>query len=310
MRDPLRFATILALATAVLSGVSVFLNKYAVSAINDPVILATTKNGIVALALLLLFFLIKKNSEILHLSLRQWGMLLLIGAIGGSLPFVLFFWGLGQTDAMNAAFIHKTLFLWVLLFGFYFLRERMNSWQLLGIASLFVANIVMIGGFSKFHLSLGELAILGATILWAVENIIAKIVLRDISSTTTALARMFFGTLALLPFFLFSHGASTLTHLTLVQWGWIVLVSILLLGYVLTWYTALKYAPASYVAALLVPSLFVTNFLSAIFITQTITTTLAWGVLLFGFGTILVIAFSRTLPKSTLQKSPNMPALS
>ena len=54
------------------------------------------------------------------------------------------------------------------------------------------------------------------------------------------------------------------------QWGWTLLSSVFLLGYVVTWYTALQYAPAWYVATLLVPATLVTNILTTIFITQTI----------------------------------------
>src|SRR3972149_5145265 len=57
---------------------------------------------------------------------RQWGGLLILGVIGGSIPFLLFFTGLAQASAPSAAFIHKTLFIWVALLAIPFLGERLR----------------------------------------------------------------------------------------------------------------------------------------------------------------------------------------
>ena len=44
--------------------------------------------------------------------------------IGGSVPFVLFFEGLARAEATQAAFIQKTLVVWVALLAVPLLRER------------------------------------------------------------------------------------------------------------------------------------------------------------------------------------------
>ena len=94
-------------------------------------------------------------------------------------------------------------------------------------------------------------------------------------------------------------------NLNAMQWGWTILTSLLLGGYVLAWYTALKYAPATYVAALLVPATLVTNALSAIFITRTMALPQLASSALFILGTVLVIAAAayatRTAPSNELR---------
>ena len=292
-KKTLKIATLLALGTAIISGTNNFLAKIAVTAVKDPIVFTTLKNGIVALLLIGIVLAFHKRSEIQTLSKKQWGKLIAIGLVGGSIPFALFFTGLTQTTAINAALIHKTLFLWVAIMAVPILKERITFLQGSGIVLLFIANIVLIGGFTGFNFNLGELMILGATLFWAVENIIAKIALKDLSSITVASARMVIGSIVLLLLVFYQGNAYFFTGLTSLQWGWTLLTSVLLLGYVLTWYTALKYAPATYVATLLVPSILVTNILSAIFITHTMTGNDVAAAFLFLVGLLLVLSAAK-----------------
>lgn len=287
----MRFATVLALGAALISGANNFLAKIAVTVSNDPIFYTTLKNALVAVFLVGLFIAFRKAKELSRLTKKQYGMLLAIGLIGGSLPFALFFTGLSMTSAVNAALIHKTLFLWVLLFAYPFLKERLSRGQILGIFLIFLGNL-FIGGFTGFALNMGELMILGATILWAAENILAKKVLADVSSVTVAAVRMTLGALILMGFLVVSGRFTPLADIGVVQWGWTLATSALLLGYVLTWYTALKYAPASYVAALLVPATLVTNILSAIFVTHTWNGMQAVSALFYVVGALLLVYYS------------------
>ncbi|MEK9180983.1 MAG: DUF6390 family protein, partial [Patescibacteria group bacterium] len=147
-----------------------------------------------------------------------------------------------------------------------------------------------------FQASRGELLVLMATILWAIENIIAKIVLKDVSASIVAGARMFFGSIVLAAILFWRGGnLGELADFSATQWGWLALTSALLFGYVLTWYGALKHAPATYVAALLVPATLVTNVLSAIFVTHAISGQQFASMLLFGAGTAILILFGRDI---------------
>ena len=287
---PYRYATVLALITAVISGTNNFLTKIAVTAVKDPIVYTTLKNAIVAAFLIGIILMLGKWREIISLTQGQMLRLFAIGAIGGSVPFALFFTGLSQTSALNAGLIHKTLFVWVLLLAVPFLKERFSWMQWVGVCALFAANFV-VGGFKGFNFNIGELMVLGATLLWAVENVIAKKVLKDISSITVAGARMIIGSLILFAVVLGKGSTVPLSTLSFEQWGWTMLTSILLLGYVLAWYTALKYAPATYVAALLVPATLVTNVLSAVFITHTLNGVQLTQMILLTAGALLITMF-------------------
>ena len=287
------YATLLALTTAVISGASNFLNKIAVSSVKDPIVYTTLKNFVVAILLFGLILALNKKTEIASLTKNQIYKLFAIGAIGGSLPFALFFTGLKQTSALNASLIHKTLVLWVILLAVPILKERIAAWQWVGICAVFGANL-LIGGFTDFKFNPGELMILAATILWAIENVIAKTALKDISSITVAAARMIIGSSLLLLFILARGGGSAVFNLNSVQWGWTLLASLLLAGYVIAWYEALKYAPAIYVATLLVPATLVTNVLSSVFITHAFSYEQFLSSALFVTGSALMIYFSKT----------------
>jgi drug/metabolite transporter (DMT)-like permease len=297
-------ATVLALTAALFSGTNNFLTKIAVTAVKNPIVYTTFKNALVAAGLIGIVLALGKWREIRSLNSKQFLKLFAIGAVGGSVPFALYFTGLTMTSAINASLIHSTLFLWVLLLAIPILKERLSLWQWLGIAAIFAAN-TFIGGFSGFKFNVGELMILAATVLWAVENIIAKMALRDISSTTVAAARMFIGSVLLGAYLLVSGSGVPLFNLNATQWGWTLLTSALLLGYVAAWYAALKRAPATYVATLLVPATLVTNVLSAVFITRSFALGDLLNALLYATGTVLVIIFM----KKAAPKGVNAPAL-
>lgn len=291
---------LLALGTALISGASNFIAKISVTVVKDPIIFTTLKNTVVAVFLMGIVLAARRWREIRGLHRGAWLRLSMIGLIGGSIPFALFFTGLTHTTALNASLIHKTLFLWVLLLAVPFLKERMTTGQWLGIAAVAAANL-FVGGFTGFKLNSGELMILAATVLWAIENIIAKITLRDVSSLTVGAARMVFGSIALLALVGFRGGGGVVLHLSSIQWGWTLLSSAFLVGYVLTWYAALQRAPATYVATLLVPATLVTNGLSAIFLTHTFPAVQLMNALLLTTGAFLFIRFSRPAVSATRQ---------
>ena len=285
-------AVILALTAALISGTANFINKFAVAGFDNPVLFTTIKNSLVAIFILGIWLTLKNWSEIKTLRAKHWGQLALIGAVGGALPFALFFTGLAQTTAVNGALIHKTLFLFVACLAIPFLKERLVWPQWLGVALIFAANLV-IGGFTGFKFNLGELLILGATILWAVENIIAKKALAEISSLTVAGSRMIGGAVLLTGYLALVGDLGGAAELSGANWGWILLTAGLLVGYVLTWYTALQRAPATYVAALLVPATLVTNILAAIFTTRAFSFGDLAMTILYAGGIILLIYYSQ-----------------
>jgi len=274
--------------------------KFGVTVVKDPIVFTALKNGLVGLFLIGIVLALKKWPEIKSLNRNQWLKLIAIGVVGGFIPFALFFTGLSKTSAINASLIHKTLFVWVLLLAIPLLKEKVSRGLLVGMALIFGANFI-ISGFQGFKFNTAELMILGATILWAIENIVAKKALKDLSSLTVASARMVFGSIMLLGLVVWQGNISMLSGLNETQWIWTLIASAFLSGYVLTWYTALKHAPATYVATLLVPATLVTNVLSAVFITHSMTELAVISGLFYITGTILAIYFAK---KSESSLSP------
>jgi len=180
----------LILATALISGFSVFLNKYAMTFWDSSSVFATVKNAVVAILLASLFLVYKKIPELAGQSRKNRIRLLAIALVGGSVPFLLFFKGLSMTEASGAALIHKSLFVWVSLLALVFLKEKITVIQMSALGIL-LCGVYLFVSPASFSFGYGEMLILAATLLWAVENVIAKSVLKDVSSLTVAWARMF-----------------------------------------------------------------------------------------------------------------------
>ena len=246
--------------TALISGVSVFINKFGVSGI-DSSVFTFAKNVVVAVLLFSLIFLFKDFSQLKALTKKQWGKLMLIGLVGGSAPFLLFFRGLQLTNAAAASLIQKAMFVFVAVLAVYFLKEKLNKRFFIAAALLLIGNALLIGFVWK-GFGIGDLMILGATMLWAVENIISKHALKEIPSRIVAFGRMFFGSAFILIYLAASGKAILIAALSFSQLAWIGVTSALLLFYVLTWYSGLKHVPATLATMVLLLGSVVTTILS------------------------------------------------
>src|SRR3954470_12054828 len=87
----MRRGVLLALATAAISGLSVYLNAFGVKLVSDAAVYTTAKNGVAALVLVSIALLLGGRREAASLDSRSRTGVLAIAVIGGSVPFVLFF---------------------------------------------------------------------------------------------------------------------------------------------------------------------------------------------------------------------------
>jgi drug/metabolite transporter (DMT)-like permease len=240
----------LALATALISGVSIYLNKFALAAVGDVLLFTTLKNTLVGLSLAAYLLVAGRRLAPFSQSRRQWLGLAALAIVGGSLPFLLFFRGLALASAPSAALIHKSLFLWVALLAAPLLGERPARWTLAGLGLLVLGHLLH-GWPQAWGWGGGESLILLATLLWSVETILARRLLPGLPVAVAAAARMAGGALIMWAYLFAAGGTAGLAALPVVAWGWIVLTSALLLGYVTTWYAALRRAPAVVVTSVL-----------------------------------------------------------
>lgn len=290
-----RAGVLLALATAGLSGVAVFLNASGVRAFGDATVYTTAKNAVAALVLAAVVALGRPLGARLTrpTSGRQWVGLLAVGVIGGSLPFVLFFEGLARATSTQAAFLHKTLVLWVALLAIVLLRERLGIWHWLAIALLVLGQAGLAGGVTT-GLGGGEGMILAATLLWAVEVTVAKRLLHALSSWTLGCARMGLGSVALIAWVLVQGDGAALVSLSAQQWQWVLLTGAILAGYVGTWFAALARAQAVDVTAVLVLAAPITAVIDAVVNGRALAPQAGWlAVLLVGGGLVTWVAWRR-----------------
>jgi drug/metabolite transporter (DMT)-like permease len=232
--------------------VSVFVNASAVRAFGDPVLFTTLKNGVAAIVLVAMAAAVVDRApmRIRRLDPRSLAGLVLLGVIGGSIPFVLFFTGLANASAPAAALIHKTLFLWVALLAVVLLRERLGALQIGALAVLVVAQLMILPA-DGLALTSGEWMIAAATGMWAVEVVVAKRLLARVPSPIAGAARMGIGLVLLLGYVAVTGGLAGVGALGAEQWAWVIVTGGLLSAYVASWYAALRRAPASAVTAIL-----------------------------------------------------------
>ena len=248
--------------TAVVSGFSIFLNGYGVAAWRDAGVSAagytTAKNLLAAVVLgALALAVARRTQRSAPTTTSQRIRLVAVGIIGGAVPFVLFFEGLARASSVQAAFIHKTLVIWVALLAVPLLREKLNAFHVAAIG-LLVAGEAAMTGVDAISIGTGEIMILAATLLWAVEVVIAKTLLRDLAASTVAAARMGIGSIVLVSWTLVSGGGNGITALPPSAWMWVAVTGLALTAYVGTWCLALRRAQAVDVSAVLVIGALVT----------------------------------------------------
>lgn len=248
--------------TAIISGFAIFINQFGVKIFN-PYIFTGLKNLIVAIMLTSLVLILKDLKIFKKLKKKQWFLLISIGLIGGSVPFLLFFKGLSLTGAAKGSFLHKTMFLYVAVFAAVFLKEKIDKRFLFGGLLLIFGNFFFLRKLSP-AINQGDLLVLLATLFWAAENTISKYALRELPGRTVAWGRMFFGSLFIFIFLSFTNQLTLLLQFNWQQISWVVITSIILFGYVMTWYSGLKYIPVSRAAVVLLLGSPITTLLSFI----------------------------------------------
>jgi drug/metabolite transporter (DMT)-like permease len=284
---------ILALGTAIISGISVFVNATAVKAVPDPAVFTTLKNGVAVAVLFLLAMAVVRQAEVREISGRDRSTLAVIGVLGGGVAFLLFFSGLAMASAPTAAFIHKTMFIWVALMAGPFLTERLGPAPVAALGVLLAGQILILPPLG-ITWGLGETLIALATIIWAVEVVLAKRVLGRVRSPIVGVARLGIGLVVLVGFLLVTGRIAGIAELGATGWSWVAVTGVLLAGYVGTWMAALRRAPATEVTSILVLGALITAALTAVsrgVLPEAVTTT---GYLLALLGVVGLVLVRRS----------------
>jgi drug/metabolite transporter (DMT)-like permease len=255
-----------AAVAALVSGVAVFVNGVAVRHFDDATVYTTAKNlwAGVLLAVALAALPMRAVSPPVDEPIRRsaWPWMAVVAVIGGAVPFVLFFEGLAVATSTDAAFIHKTLVVWVAVGASVVLRERLRPAHVVAIALLVVGHVVVNGGINLGGLGRGEALILAATLLWSLEVLVVKRLLATIPAPELATVRMLGGSVVLLAWLAVRGDLAALAGFSAGQWWWIAVTGTTLATFVSIWYRALAAAPATDVTAVLVAGAVVTAVLN------------------------------------------------
>jgi drug/metabolite transporter (DMT)-like permease len=260
------FGLLLVLSTAVISGVSNFVNLYAVQGTNSAAFV-TVRNALVAALLIPLALTVMGAGARVPLRRADWLRLVTIGVIGGGIPFLLFFEGLQLATVsgagVTASFLYRSLFLVAAVLGIVVLHERFH-WRVAVAAILLLGGNLLLLSLTSPIWANGDAYVFGATGLWALEYTLSKRTLRDLPSGTVALGRMGFGAIFL---FLYLGATSQLgaaASLSGMQWEWVVVSAALLTAFVATWYAGLRHVDLGVATAVLVVGFPVTWLLSVL----------------------------------------------
>jgi drug/metabolite transporter (DMT)-like permease len=247
--------TLLAIATAIISGFAIPVNKIFVVGL-DP----TVFTAIRALIIGIIFFILASfQNKFNYKEFKKvpWKYLLAIGIVGGSFAFLLFFTGLKLTTAGRGAFLHKTLPIYIAIFAFLFLKEKISRKQLYALIVMFIGTILIFSAKINpadlwMNPQLGDLLIIGATILWALENVIArKAMIKGESNFVVSFARMFIGAIILFAVVLLVGKLDLLLTLSFQQIINLCISVAILFGYVFCWYWSIKLINVSKASTLL-----------------------------------------------------------
>jgi drug/metabolite transporter (DMT)-like permease len=262
-----RGGLLLALVAAVVSGVAVYVNGQAVSRFPSPTVYTTGKNVIAGIVLIgIALMAVRGSSDPVStresLEQREVVGLAVVACIGGAVPFVLFFEGLSRATSSDAAFIHKTLVVWVAVLAVIFLSERLTLVHVGSVALLVVAQVAIADGVGSLRPGVGEAMILGATLCWSVELIMVKRLVATVPPTIVGASRIAGGAVLLLMWLAVTGRLQSLTSLSSSQWAWLMLTGSILSVFVSVWFAALARAQAIDVASILVLGAVITGVLS------------------------------------------------
>ena len=288
--------------TALISGISIFINQFGVQGI-DSTIFTFTKNIIVSMLLVGILIWFGDFKRLVHLHATEWSQLIFIGLIGGSIPFVLFFRGLQLTGGAVGGFIHKTMFIFVAVLAVVCLKEQLSRRFSIAAITLLVGNFLLLN-ITSFHYNSGMIYVLIATLFWSIENVISKHILKTMEPTILAFGRLFFGSLFILAYMGFTSKIGLLLTLNSVQFSWILITVPFLLLYVVTWYHGLRQIKVTTATSVLLLSSPITTVLSALFTGTAFTVMQALGVLLIVVGILAVMLLSERKLQTSSTANP------
>jgi drug/metabolite transporter (DMT)-like permease len=146
--------------------------------------------------------------------LRRWRLLLAMGFLGAVVYNFTLYAALQDTTSTSAAFVQSLNPAILVLLAMFFLREKINSKQMIGFALSLAGVLVLLskgdwGVLVRADYNRGDLLMLFAVVIWSIYSILSKKA-SDIPPITATAVSTFFSVIILLPFAL-AQGIDTTT---------------------------------------------------------------------------------------------------
>ena len=245
-----RTGYLFAVLNAIISGFAIYINSLGVKMFSDSTLYTTLKNAVVGVALLIPMVLFaRQRAELRRLNPRQWGWLLLLAVIGGSVPYALFFRGLQLTTPVTSSLLNHAQFLIVAVLALVFLRERVGPWVWAALALLLV-GVSFGANVSALRWNEGALLVALSTLFFAAGFVLAKHLLASLSTTTVMAAKMTLGSLFLFAYVGAAGRLGAITSLSTAQWLYVLATGLILLAFTVTAFIALRHATATAATAI------------------------------------------------------------
>ncbi|HHF55480.1 MAG TPA: DMT family transporter [Thermoplasmatales archaeon] len=233
-----------------------------------------------------LLYIAIRDIKKISLPSRYLPPLLYIAFVGTLFADLIYFLALTMVPVINAVIIGHMQPLFIVLFGFFILKESLTRYDYAGMIFMMFSGIFVssrtLSNLLSFHFgSIGDFFVLLATIAWATTAITARKYLRSIFPATIAFYRFLFASI-ILSAYLFLFSRLIISNLYQVIVGIIVGVGTIL------YYEAIHRLKAAQVASLELSSPFFAAFLSFIILHEIITPLQIAGILLLCIGVYLL----------------------
>lgn len=152
---------------------------------------------------LLMWAVVLLRGVVIPGSARIWIGFSVMGLINNVLPFSLIFWGQQHIEAGLASILNSaTAIFGVLTAAIFFADERLTARKLIGVVLGFagVATAMGLEHLQEFNIrSLAQLALIGATICYALASVWGRKMLHDVPPTLSAAGMLTFSALISVP---------------------------------------------------------------------------------------------------------------
>ncbi|MFH0929409.1 MAG: DMT family transporter [Candidatus Aenigmatarchaeota archaeon] len=282
-----KLGILFAIITALVSGIAFVANKSFLVSL-DPTLFTALRTFFVGIGFFFISFYRNKLS-FKKLNTVSWKTLISIGFVAG-LGFLAFFNGLSLTTAGRASFLHKLLPLFITVLAFAFLKEKLKRLQIYSMFVMILGTYLLSSSAITFDIAVGDILVIAATVLFAIENIISKsAMIKKESNFVVSFCRMFFASVVLFSIVVLTGSFNQLLLLTYEQIFYIGISTSLLFLYVFFWYYSIKMISVSKASTLLLLSPPISLFFSYLFLEEILSEFQIIGSILILIGAFFIL---------------------